>query len=236
MKPKFVRLMMVVLTVGAALAAVFAVAASNLSEKGYAEGEGASGVGTAVQGTAVQGSTTKGYSEGNGYTAVGSRIGELSSDHSAEEGKAGSTGHATFPNGDAWMQLAPSADMTEVFRFSGVSDDGEQGSSNRKKATSIHCTNLSATDNQVEVRVIQWNGTGVFTGTLTMPPNVSSTFSTQNTQIYYDDVFIGGSTPAIFQGSGVVLAESPQIICSAQVLDPLGYPPVFAVSLEMYKR
>ncbi|MCA9936892.1 MAG: hypothetical protein H6662_16985 [Ardenticatenaceae bacterium] len=126
------------------------------------------------------------------------------------------------------------ASLRVRYRFSGVSDDGEQGSTNRKEATSIHCTNLSATDNQVEVQIIQWNGTDVFTGTLTMPPNATSTFSTQNTTIYYDDIFIGGSTPAIFQGSGRILSQSDQLICTAQVLDPLNYPPVFATKLTMF--
>jgi hypothetical protein len=126
--------------------------------------------------------------------------------------------------------------MNIRYRFSGVSDDGEQGSSNRKEATSIHCTNVSATDNQVEVQLYQWNGTDVFTGTVNMPPNRTITFSTQNTTIYFDDVLLGGSpgTTAIFQGSGRVLSESAEIICTAQVLDPLTYPPTFATKLTMY--
>jgi pyruvate/2-oxoglutarate dehydrogenase complex dihydrolipoamide dehydrogenase (E3) component len=125
-----------------------------------------------------------------------------------------------------------------VYRFSGVSDDGLQGDASRKEATSIHCTNVSAANNQVEVQLYQWNGTDVFTGTANIPPNGTLTFSTQNTTIYFDDVLLGGSpgTTAIFQGSGVILAESSQIVCSVQVLDPLTYPPIFAVGLEIYKR
>jgi len=124
------------------------------------------------------------------------------------------------------------------YRFSGVSDDGEQGSANRKEATSIHCTNTSAADNEVEVQVYQWNGTDVFTGTVTMPPNRTFTFSTQNTTIYFDDVILGGvpGTDPVFQGSGQILSESADIICSAQVLDPLNYPPIFATKLTMYHR
>ncbi len=133
-------------------------------------------------------------------------------------------------------QAVASSTLPVRYRFSGVSDDGEQGSANRKEATSIHCTNTSTTDNQVEVQVYQWNGTDVYTGTVNMPPNRTYTFSTQNTTIYFDDVLLGGTpgTLAIYQGTGVVLAESAEIVCTAQVLDPLNYPPIFATKLAMY--
>ena len=121
-----------------------------------------------------------------------------------------------------------------LYQFTGVTDDGEMGSSNRKKATSIHCTNVDTTDVQVEVQIYQWNGTDVYTGTLIMPPNRTSTFSTQNTFLYYEDVFIGGGTPAIFQGSGQIYASSPKVICTVQALDPLNYPPTFVTKLPMF--
>lgn len=131
---------------------------------------------------------------------------------------------------------ASNSTLSVRYRFSGVSDDGEQGSANRKEATSVHCTNLSSANNQVEVQLYQWNGTDVFTGTVNMPPNRTFTFSTQNTTIYFDDVLLGGSpgTTAIFQGNGRILSQSDKIICTAQVLDPLNYPPIFATKLTMY--
>jgi hypothetical protein len=60
---------------------------------------------------------------------------------------------------------------------------------------------------------------------------------TQSTTIYFDDIILGGvpGTDAIFQGSGVILADNPNVICTAQVLDLLNYPPVFATSLPLYK-
>jgi hypothetical protein len=133
--------------------------------------------------------------------------------------------------------LAPTQDLTILYRFSGVTDDGEQGSSSRREATSIHCTNFDPVNNaQVEVQVYQWNGTDVYTGTVNMPPNRTFTFSTQNTTIYFDDVILGGSpgTPAIFQGSGRVLSSHPNVICTAQILDPLNYPPVYASRLPLH--
>jgi hypothetical protein len=127
-------------------------------------------------------------------------------------------------------------DLSIRLMFSGVTDDGEQGSANRKEATSIHCTNTGSTNNTVEVILYQWNGTDIFTGTVDMPPMRTFTFSTQNTTIYFDDVLLGGSpgTDAIFQGFGVVLSEKPTIACTAQVLDPLGYPPMFMDKLAMH--
>ncbi len=233
MKHRFFRWILILVVTGAALTLVLAVTANNQELKEYAEGFGA-----AQTGASMQGGIEKGYEEGNGSSSAGSRISAPDTSRDAIEGQAGSAGKASFPEGDAWTALAPAADLSEVFRFSGIADDGQQGSATRKEATSIHCTNISAANNQVEVRVYQWNGTDVFTGTVNMPPNRTFTFSTQNTTIYFDDVLLGGSpgTTAVFQGVGVVLAESPQIICSAQVLDPLSYPPIFAVSLEIYKR
>ena len=132
--------------------------------------------------------------------------------------------------------IGAAVDMQLLYRFSGVSDDGLQGASTRKEATSVHCTNVAGTNTLVEVQLYQWNGTDVFTGTVNMPPNRSFTFSTQNTTIYFDDVLLGGSpgTAAIFQGSGQVWASQRDVICTAQVLDPLGYPPIFATELTLY--
>jgi hypothetical protein len=134
-------------------------------------------------------------------------------------------------NPDAVTDLLPLR-----YLFSGVADDGQQGGSNRKAATSVHCTNLSLANNQVEVRVYQWNGTTVFTGTVNIPPNRTYTFSTQPTAIYFDDVTIGGfpGTTTIFQGSGRILAQSGDLICTVQVLDPLNMPPTFVTKLTLY--
>jgi hypothetical protein len=126
-----------------------------------------------------------------------------------------------------------------LYRFSGATDDGQQGSANRKEATSVLCTNIDDSNNvQVEVQIIQWNGTDIYTGTVDMPPNQSFTFSTQNTTIYFDDVLLGGSpgTDAIFQGSGRILSSNPNVICTVEVLDPLNYPPLFMDKLTLFDK
>jgi hypothetical protein len=194
--------------------------------------EGLAGKAGSAQQQGILGDT-KPYAEGDGAQSAGFRLGDMSPEGKSE-GEAGSAGHASGEN----LEIKGPAGMTLLFRFSGVSDDGEQGSASRREATSIHCTNIDSGNNQIEVQVWQWNGTDVFTGTVNMPPNRTFTFSTQNTTIYFDDVLLGGSpgTDPIFQGSGQIWGESSNIVCSAQVLDPLNYPPIFATGLEMYQK
>lgn len=123
-----------------------------------------------------------------------------------------------------------------VFRFSGATDDGEQGGPDRTEATSVHCTNVGSVDAGVEVQVFDFGGT-VFVGSATIPPGHTRTFSTQNTTIYFEDVILGGppGTGPIDQGWGQVLAVPRDIICTAQTLDPLGDPPAFVTGLEMFR-
>lgn len=220
------RIFLVLTLVALLLAAgAFTVYAQIQAVKSYPEGEAGRG------GTRLGSDAERLTAEGQQGVAGSAVSGELQKD----EGTAGRSGSLHANN--ALDTVLETTDLLPILRFSGVTDDGEQGSASRKEATSIHCTNIDPTNNvQVEVLLYQWNGTDVFTGTVNMPPNRSFTFSTQNTTIYFDDVLLGGSpgTPPIFQGSGVVLAESNNVICTAQVLDPLNYPPVFLEKLPMY--
>lgn len=125
-----------------------------------------------------------------------------------------------------------------LYRFTGVTDDGEQGSAARSEATTVHCTNAGATSTEVEVQLWQWNGTEVYTATAVLAPNRTITFSSQNTEIYFEDVFIGGEggTGEIFQGSGQIFSNHREIICTAQALDPLNKRPQFMVRLPLFDR
>lgn len=220
------------LTLGLTFTTVILVTAGKLAEKPYPEGEGALSTGQHV----VAIDQEKPYAEGNGASSTGFSVGQNPDKNAEPEGTSGSSGTGSLEKVNAHLASGLS-DLAIILQFSGISDDGEQGSTSRKEATSIHCTNVYTGNVTVEVQIYQWNGTDIYTGTVTMPPNRTFTFSTQNTTIYFDDVLLGGSpgTPAIFQGSGRVLADNPAVICSAQVLDPLNYPPVFAVGLEMYQ-
>jgi len=131
---------------------------------------------------------------------------------------------------------APSGSLAVLYTFTGVTDDGAQSAAGRKEATSILCTNLAASNTTVEVHVFNWDGSEVGTGTATVAPNNSYTFSTQNTTIYFEDVILGsgGGTPAIFQGFGEVWTDQTNVICTAEILDPLGYPPVYMDKLPLF--
>jgi hypothetical protein len=182
-------------------------------------------LGAAFSGLAQSGGD-KTYAEGEGGLGGRSVAALSTAAEKTSEGAAGET-----------MPVVPAAGLIELYFFSGVSDDGQQGSASRKEATSIHCTNLDPSDSaQVEVQVYQWNGTDVYTGTTNIGPGRSVTFSTQNTTIYFDDIYLGGGsgTPSIYQGHGRVLSAGKNIICSAQVLDPLNYPTLFVTQLPLY--
>ena len=131
---------------------------------------------------------------------------------------------------------APEA-VTARLLVSGVTDDGEKGSPLGKEATAITCTNLGAADAIIEIRVYQWTGALLYTSIIASGPMKTVTFSTQPTSLYFDDVIINagaGGTAVIEQGAAVIFSDSPAIICTAQMLDPVGYPPAYMDKLAMY--
>lgn len=169
----------------------------------------------------------KQYAEGMGYVKA-EIIGQME-EQKLDNEKEGLINSVPQPAADP-------ADPTVLYTFTGVSDDGLQGGGTRKEATSIHCTNIGGTEASVEVQVYNVSGGTPYTGTITIGAGVTTTFSTQNTTIYWDDIFLGGAgTGVISQGYGHVLSDSGNVICTAQFLDPLNSPPEVIVSLEMYR-
>lgn len=180
----------------------------------------------------------KPYPEGQGAEGTGSYV-EPAVAKRPPEGMAGKSGRLEGADSQQKTRLEGSADQTVLYTFSGVTDDGLQGGAERKEATSIHCTNFDSSETaEVEVQVYQWNGTDVYTGTVNLLAKQTVTFSTQNTTIFFDDILLGGNpgTSAIFQGSGRVLSNHPNVICTAQTIDPLNNPPNFATSLQLFRR
>ena len=136
---------------------------------------------------------------------------------------------------EAGQNRAPEApaDLTVRYMFSGVTDDGLKGN-NGKKATSILCTNTGNVNNTIQVKLYQYNGVNIHSTSLTASPLNSYTFSTQPTAIYFDDAIFGaGGADAIYQGFAQILSDNPSIVCTAQVLDPWGYPPAFVSAVEL---
>jgi hypothetical protein len=136
----------------------------------------------------------------------------------------------------SWAAVQPQGPqvLTARYRFSGVTDDGAMGAGG-SEATSVHCTNFGSYPAEVEVQIFNFDGS-MFTGAGQLNPRVTYTFSTQSTMVYFDDVIIGGGTgtPAIYQGSGQVLADSEWVMCTAQVLDPSGGRPAFIDALPLH--
>jgi len=196
--------------------------------KPYLEGMGAQDTGR-VQ---TDLGDVKSYSEGQGADRTGSQILNGGDTRTVPEGEAGEADRSSAEE----MNLNAQKVMAVQLVFKGVSNDGEQGSDTRNEATSIQCTNTSSDKIKVEVDVYDDSGS-VYTGSISLSPNRTATFSTQNTAIYYEDVILGGSTGTGFisQGYGEVLSESEDVICSAQVLDPLNVPPDYITVLELNK-
>jgi hypothetical protein len=106
------------------------------------------------------------------------------------------------------------------FQVSGITDDGAKGAGTAKEATSITCTNTGSTTTGLQVKLYQYNGTLLHTTTINAVAQNTYTISTQQTALYFDDVYL--DSDGIYQGSARILSDSPAIICTAQVLDPLG--------------
>ncbi len=125
---------------------------------------------------------------------------------------------------------APDA-ATLRYLFSGVIDDGAKGV-NGKKATSIHCTNTGAASATIQVDLYSFGSILVESQYVSALAGRTYTFSTQQTVIFFDDVDFAADM--INQGHGRIYSNTAAVICSAQVLDPTGYPPVFMDLLTMY--
>ena len=216
-----------------AMLIIVVVSAQSGVVKPYLEGQG----GEAGRANLPASEPDRPYAEGEGARASGSRI--LGEDAALEEeGAAGMAGTLVIEEAAAALEqsLAPPG-FSVLYRFTGVRDDGEQGSVDAKVATTVHCTNLAPFGNDLYVEVYDFSGTTVYTGTIDLPTGASRTFSTQNTAIYDDDVYLGGSpgTGEIDQGHGVIFAENSQVICTAQILDPSSLPPSFVSQLPIFR-
>ncbi|NTU65223.1 MAG: hypothetical protein HGB05_17935, partial [Chloroflexi bacterium] len=115
----------------------------------------------------------------------------------------------------------PPEGFTVLYTFTGARDT--QAGGTNSGATSIHCTNAGAANVQVRVEISDFDNAPTISGTLTIPPSGTRTYSSQATNLYAED-FTMSTTDNIDQGSGRVLANSSsaKIICTAQVLDPVG--------------
>jgi len=128
----------------------------------------------------------------------------------------------------------PPAGFTVLYTFTGAKDT--QAGGTNSGATTVHCTNAGAANVQVRVEISDFDNAPTISGTLTIPPSGTRTYSSQNTNLYAED-FTMSTTDNIDQGSGRVLvnSSSAKVICTAQVLDPIGNPPEYVINLDLFK-
>ena len=125
----------------------------------------------------------------------------------------------------------PSAGLSVQYIFTGVAN--HPTAATRQIATSVHCTNFGSTAIQAEIQLFSVGAASAYGDTVTIVANRTWTFSTQNTAIYREDSIL--NTGILEQGSGRILADKAELICTAQLLDPIGNPPDFIAELEMFK-
>jgi hypothetical protein len=124
----------------------------------------------------------------------------------------------------------PSAGFSVLYMFTGVANDntGED-----QIATAVHCTNFGSTATTVEIQFFQSSGVAALPSAFTdiLSSNESTTYSTQNT--LFTEIPLNAAI--IEQGSGRVLVkEHPQVICTAQLLQPGAITPTFMVRLPIF--
>lgn len=125
----------------------------------------------------------------------------------------------------------PPPDYSVLYMFTGVANDN---TGQNQVATVVHCTNFGTTPTTIGVEFFLNGGsiTGFNPYTDTLTANKTGTYSTQPT-------FFGGEVPLntgiIQQGSGRILyKEHPQVICTAQILEPGTITPTFMAKLPLF--
>lgn len=121
--------------------------------------------------------------------------------------------------------------LNVLYRFSGVQDDGAKGGTSRKHGTVIHCSNAGNTGASLALVLYNHDGTVVKSVKYSIGAWRTKTAATQTSKLYDNDLIL--NTPLIYQGLGVILASSPNVVCSAQVLDVRSEFPEYLVDLHM---
>jgi hypothetical protein len=117
---------------------------------------------------------------------------------------------AAAPMAVAQNQLLP----YHLYLFPGLFDNG--GAGQMGVASAFHCSNFSGTLQTVQVVVYNYNGTIVANMSALIDAASTFTFATKDTALYSEDLIL--NTGAVYQGLGVILASTPSIVCTAQVL------------------
>ena len=107
---------------------------------------------------------------------------------SAQEPEEGEEAYEMEANGGVGgMGLAdpPTAGYSVLYMFTGVGNDNGAPD---VMATVIICTNFGASDVDVEVQLFGPTAAAEWSATATLPSNKTTTFASQNTSIYYNEI------------------------------------------------
>lgn len=129
------------------------------------------------------------------------------------------------------LAIPPLAAARGIYRTSGVSDNG--AGPNVGRATSFHCSNLSPVAAQIEFRIRNHDGT--FAADKIFSVNSFNTFtaSTHFTAVFFDDAVLSPGT-LIDQGTASIFSTTPQLVCSAMIVDASSPTPV-GISLHLQR-
>lgn len=136
-----------------------------------------------------------------------------------------------IPAGATAMTGAGERTLNVLYRFSGVQDDGAKGGANRKHGTVIHCSNAGNTTASLALVLYNHDGQIVKSVKYSIGAWRTKTAATQPSKLYDNDLNL--NTPLIYQGLGMVLSSSTNVVCSAQVLDVRSEFPDYLVDLHM---
>jgi hypothetical protein len=149
---------------------------------------------------------------------------------------AGDETEETGGIGGQGLNDPPPAGYTVLYMFTGATDT--QDRTPNSAATVVHCTNYGDTAVNVCVEISDWDNSPVLSCTTSIASNYTKTFFSQSSVAFYGPncIMSTPSTDDINQGSGRIMADSSsaQVICTAQVVDPINNPPRYGVKLALY--
>jgi hypothetical protein len=131
--------------------------------------------------------------------------------------------------GDFGLQDPPPPGYSVLYTFTGVANNTTAG---KRIATTVVCTNYGSSTVNVRVEMFSYGGSVTWFKATNVPPGASRTFSSQSTNIFFDDENL--VTGTIDQGSGRVLATGRTVICTVLLVDPDSDQPSFMARLALY--
>lgn len=122
----------------------------------------------------------------------------------------------------------PPDDFQNLYIFTGLTNDN---TGSDLIATIIHCTNYAPSLSAIEVQLFDVTASDVYTARVDVSAGRTWTFATQNPPIYTVDTLM--TAELIQSGSGRILADTTDVICVAQLVDPASEVPSFITDLPL---